>query len=729
MKRVLHLLRPLLPVLLTLIGTCAWAQRGAEPSAALVEGYDLNHYQGLQSVGTLPQDFKKSLGELYGEDRQRVRNYADGKLKNADKVLQSSYYINELMTSGRVVYGDPISRMVERVADTLLHDYPDLRRELRFYTVKSSAVNAFSTGQGIVFVNAGLVAQLQDEAQLAYILSHEIVHYLKKHTWEQMVITDNKSSRSVQQDVDNFLRVHNRSRQMESQADSLGLMLFFLPSAYGAEAVAGVFDVLQYSYLPFDEVPLEASFFNTPYYKLPGNCLMEQVDPITATDDYDDSKSSHPNLLKRRNMTASLIAQSGHEGGQHYVVSSPEEFARLRTLARFECIRQDMIANDFPRAFYNSYVMQRQMPDNLYLQEALAHSLYAVSRYRTENTSDDLVESYKSQEGEMQQSYYLFHKASGDDLAILALRQVWKAHQLDPANPRLKDMASMLAVDLRKNYHLSPQVFSATFDTAAAAADTAAATSANSKYDRIKAKRHIQDVQNTRCYAFTDLMQADATFRPFLLQAQMPDTSFAGVQSVLICNPSYYCIHGKKEEMRVKASDAKRATLVPLLTALLAHSGMTSRECSEDQLPAMTTAAEYNEFVTLSDWCNEFMASPGDYVRSFSTQGDIAPILSKYHSNVVNITNVVSVNRMNGSNGVGNAIYTAFFAVVALPFMPEIIYSSFAHSYYTWVGSYFVDAATGRLLAKEVSQVSMKDSRSVLNSMLYRGSDKLRHVK
>ena len=106
--------------------------------------YDLNNFTGIKSEGPIPADLRKGLGELYSEDKQRVRDYNDGKLANRDRVLEASYHINRLTSNGRILYGDPITRMVERIADTLLKDYPGLRGELRFYTVKSSSVNALA---------------------------------------------------------------------------------------------------------------------------------------------------------------------------------------------------------------------------------------------------------------------------------------------------------------------------------------------------------------------------------------------------------------------------------------------------------------------------------------------------------------------------------------------------------------------------------------------------------
>lgn len=253
----------------------------------------------LKSVGEVPADLKKSMSELYEADLQRAETFAGGSVKDKNPLKEASYRVGKMMASGRIVYGDPVSRLASRIADTLLKDYPSLRSELRFYTVKSPEVNAFSTGQGMVFVNAGLMAQVEDEAQLAFVLSHEIIHYFRNHIMEKLVGGKDKKrpdSDKERDDMNEFLRQHSRSREMESEADSLGIVMFYANSPYCKEVTDGVFDVLQYGALPFDDVPFDTTIFNTPYYKLTG-CWLKQVAPISSRDDYDDSRSSHPNIL------------------------------------------------------------------------------------------------------------------------------------------------------------------------------------------------------------------------------------------------------------------------------------------------------------------------------------------------------------------------------------------------------------------------------------------------
>ena len=172
----------------------------------------------LKSVGEVPADLKRSMAELYETDLQRAENYTGEKMKS-DKtklVKEASYRVGKMMASGRIVYGDPVSLLAARIADTLLRNYPALRSELRFYTVKSPEVNAFATGQGMIFINAGLMAQVEDEAQLAFIISHEIVHYYRSHSMEKLM--DKGKKKKQKHDVEDerdevsiFLSRHNRS--------------------------------------------------------------------------------------------------------------------------------------------------------------------------------------------------------------------------------------------------------------------------------------------------------------------------------------------------------------------------------------------------------------------------------------------------------------------------------------------------------------------------------------
>jgi predicted Zn-dependent protease len=56
--------------------------------------------------------------------------------------------------------------------------------EFKFSIIRSSAINAFATPGGYVYVNQGLINLVENEAQLAGVLAHEIAHVNGRHIAE-----------------------------------------------------------------------------------------------------------------------------------------------------------------------------------------------------------------------------------------------------------------------------------------------------------------------------------------------------------------------------------------------------------------------------------------------------------------------------------------------------------------------------------------------------------------
>ena len=117
--------------------------------------------QTLRSQGPVPADLKMSVQQLYDDDLKRAKKYAGGRVKNKQQVLEASYSINKMLAGGHIVYGDPISRMLERIADTLLVDYPELRSN-KIQRLQSPAILrrvVQKRGNRYVLVRAVLVRQ------------------------------------------------------------------------------------------------------------------------------------------------------------------------------------------------------------------------------------------------------------------------------------------------------------------------------------------------------------------------------------------------------------------------------------------------------------------------------------------------------------------------------------------------------------------------------------------
>lgn len=679
--------------------------------------YDLNRFDGVKSEGDMPLDLRLSLDELYSLDKQRVRDYTDGKLPNSDKVLSASYHINKLMASGRILYGDPLTRLVERIADTLLHDYPSLRRELRFYTIKSPEVNAFATGQGMVFVCTGLLAQVENEAQLAFVISHEVIHYLRKHSLENITRSkhDSDDIDAETQEMRDFIKYHSRSHQMESEADSLGLTMFYLDSPYDKGVTESFFDVLQYSYLPFDEVPFDSAYFNTPFYKMPPEYFLKEVAPISARDDYDDSLSTHPNILKRRTRTASVVA--GRTEGADFVVSSPDEFNHIRSLARLECIRQDLIHAEYARAFYDCYLMQQLMPDNAYVNRAMCQALYGLSKHKTYANNSSAVGNYKDFEGEVQQCYYFFRMVKREDLALITAHRLWQNHRRYPDDQQISDMCSDIFADLYEKFNYKPDFFASSCSVDDN--NNSSASRPTSTYQRLKQKqRNKHKNADQRSFAFTDLLQDDPAFAAYLREHltlhKRVSRSLRPNEKQIIYNPSYLVVSSLPAELHYKASNHKEQSLCDYIKRAASANGIVSEDFSDQSLHSTLSSERYNDFVDIVEWVNEFWNTEGDFDMLNSMQPAMNRISSMYNASSINMTAVLNMKKLGRSLSM-SPIYLLFIP----PLTPAVLESRLSSSQATIVHSVQIDALSGHTLKKSTYAFSYNDEPARVTNALY----------
>ncbi len=687
----------------------------------------------LRSVGEVPADLKMSVQELYDDDLKRAKKYAGGRVKNKQQVLEASYQINKMLAGGHIVYGDPISRMVERIADTLLADYPELRSELRFYTVTSPEVNAFATGQGMVFINAGLVAQVDDEAQLAFIISHEIIHYYRSHNLES-IIGKKKRKKDEKADIEegtdqtnDFIRRHNRSREMESEADSLGIALFYLKSPYDKENVTeGVFDVLQYSALPFDDLTFDTTFFNTPYFSLTG-CWLDTVAGITSRDNYDDSRSTHPNIIsRRRNCAASL---DGYYGGERFVVTTPEEFYRLRQIARMECIRQEIIHGQYARAFYNTWLLQSDTTlsknDHASLDLMMAQELYGLAMFKNNDMKNTAVGDYKEVEGESQQVHYAMSTMPEEHATIIALHNVWENHRRYPDNKQLEKMASDLMEMLRLKNSKSITDFvseppSDATDTVSTPSQAAEQTDKpKTKYERIKQKRAVLTKRNPTSYALTDILSADKEFHNLLREhlagnaPKEPPIKAANEDSagVIVFNPTYWVVSYRKEYMNISESDSRENELTSRIMHISEKFKRNGVDFSDGGMHNMESDVQYNDFLSLCEWSNEFWLNKGNFDVQRFTQPAMNDLMDRYQARIINYTAVLNIEGTPPDASPGY--------IIILPITPIVALGMFTGIEHTGIASVMVDAREGKVLSRQSYSFNVADHGDVLDAAIH----------
>lgn len=455
---------------------------------------DFNYYKPLQSIGEIPTDFYVRTSEKIQEDMKQQKENLNAKQQKI--FLEGVHYgVDEILQSGLVIYGDEISEYVTQVAHKLLEKEPKLKKELRFYTIKSNVTNAFSTDQGIVFVTTGFISQISSEAQLAYVLAHEISHYTEKHVVETFEYRNrNKGINSQIQQLSSY------SQEKEFEADVEGVKLFHA-AGYSMDFLTTTFDVLMYSYLPIDEIPFPKTYFNSDLCFVPEFRFSNKEYPIKAEEDFDDSRSTHPNIRKRKNKAMEAAKNYNNWGNvkNHF---GEERFLYVRNLARFERVRSDLIELQYGDALYTIFILEQEFPNSLYLHRMKAQCWYGISLMKQENKINQVIQSSKDLEGEGAQMHAFLKNLKEIEVITLAARQVEDCRLKFPEDIELKTLSERTNISLFSsdqfswselkdhNFQTGWQKFKAN-DTIPeiVTTDTVGTEQKLSKYEKIKQKR------------------------------------------------------------------------------------------------------------------------------------------------------------------------------------------------------------------------------------------------
>ena len=172
-----------------------------------------------------------------------------------EKVMQSMSIVED---KDLIAYVDEVGQRLAAVSDR-----PDLT--FRFTIIDSPEINAFALPGGYVYINRGLLAYLNSEAELAAVLGHEIGHITARHAVQQQsrgslakvasgvggivaaVATGSGYIGSQIMDVGSLWAQAGLSgfgREHELEADTLGAE-YLLRAGYNPQAVITVVTVLK----------------------------------------------------------------------------------------------------------------------------------------------------------------------------------------------------------------------------------------------------------------------------------------------------------------------------------------------------------------------------------------------------------------------------------------------------------------------------------------------------
>ena len=195
--------------------------------------------------------------------------------RKANSIGQEMY---DKMVADGVIYDDvELQAYIVKVGQRLVANSDTPKDKFTFTVINSADINAFATPGGFVYINRGLLAYLDNEAELAGVLSHEIAHVTARHSARQQtasitnkvlattlgVLTNN---RNIMDSVGMYGAelISGYGREHELEADELGAR-YMHTAGYEADALLEVIGVLK-NHEQYQRIKKKASGKKTATY-------------------------------------------------------------------------------------------------------------------------------------------------------------------------------------------------------------------------------------------------------------------------------------------------------------------------------------------------------------------------------------------------------------------------------------------------------------------------------
>jgi predicted Zn-dependent protease len=113
------------------------------------------------------------------------RNARDFKFGKVDlELLRQVNSFDGYMEEKGWVYNDPeTNAYLERIGLSMVPKETPENVKWRFRAVRDLEVNAFALPNGSIYVNSGLLSRMENEAQIAGVLAHEVTHVTNRHSY------------------------------------------------------------------------------------------------------------------------------------------------------------------------------------------------------------------------------------------------------------------------------------------------------------------------------------------------------------------------------------------------------------------------------------------------------------------------------------------------------------------------------------------------------------------
>lgn len=312
-----------------------------------------------------------------------------------DKYYQMTSYLKSSVKKERFIRDYSIETLVNTAYKKIIDANSLTCEPGNILIFRSALINAACIGEGTLLINVGLLARLQSESELAFVIAHELAHYEIDHVKKRIfqAATENLDSKVNKvikkgikgkvnaadlEDISSiFYKRGNFSREMEMEADSLGYILF-RNAGFNRNSSITLLDKLdsleQRSPALKDKLFIP---FKSAKYPFQQDWLSERLSVYNrkATNTFfliNDSLKSHPDISirKRKLLNDFLLTDLVNS-----IVESDQSLDKVALVSKFESVESAYFNKELDLCLFYALSLKLDFPRNKYLTSMISKVL------------------------------------------------------------------------------------------------------------------------------------------------------------------------------------------------------------------------------------------------------------------------------------------------------------------------------------------------------------------
>lgn len=345
-----------------------------------------NYALGFSQSATfdyLPKNKDSVIVYIDAISDKKIRKFGDNYKKEIrENILDRKQRFIEKIKDSSFVFNAEINNYLNSILNEIYNSNQITdKQEFYFFLDKSQIPNAACYGNGIFTINLGLFNFVNSDDELAFIICHEIAHYILEHNDKSLLqYFETVNSKDIKKKIKkvekqeygkrkayselmeelnyNFLK---RSQNVEIEADSLGFVLFKNTQYNVAASTSSLKNLELADKAVFNEKSNLSKHFNFENYPFKDSWLQKDetlFDLSKKSDDYikdSDSISTHPAIPIRVDKLKAMISNSIPQKSEN-----KSRLSAIKKIVAYISIKTFIDANKIDLALYQCLVMYNQ---------------------------------------------------------------------------------------------------------------------------------------------------------------------------------------------------------------------------------------------------------------------------------------------------------------------------------------------------------------------------------